>query len=351
MKTFSKWLDDLEPDMAASEAASHAISLRMDAVREAIRDATKKTSPDPEVVHQLRVATRRATAALGAFKPSLKRRVVRKLRQRLRRIRSTAGECRDWDIISTALLTGPPAPARHVDSLAFVIARLEKWRRAARLKVAGLGKQEDKLQRDAECLLNTIQDRSLYVEGCASGNTEADGGSQCRQANPPTLRDAAQHTLTDLIAAMREAAVCDLSDLHLLHQLRLASKRLRYAMEIFAACYGPAFRGELYSKIETIQQMLGDINDSSQIVRQLDSLSEKAKNLRKAGDPKADAIRSALAHLRDEHTAQLSHRHQQFLTWWNSVNSDALFASIAREMEGTQLQLHDAGAGVIRNRA
>ena len=35
-----------------------------------------------------------------------------------------------------------------------------------------------------------------------------------------------------------------------LHQLRITGKRLRYAVEVFAGCYGPPLRETLYPAVE-----------------------------------------------------------------------------------------------------
>ena len=53
---------------------------------------------DPEYVHQLRVATRRADAALRIFAPCLPGKVHKKARHRLRRLRQAAGAAHDWDV-------------------------------------------------------------------------------------------------------------------------------------------------------------------------------------------------------------------------------------------------------------
>jgi CHAD domain-containing protein len=45
-----------------------------------------------------------------------------------------------------------------------------------------------------------------------------------------------------------------------LHSLRLATKRLRYTLELFRPCYGPGFRQRLDS-LRRVQQLLGEIND------------------------------------------------------------------------------------------
>jgi CHAD domain-containing protein len=46
-----------------------------------------------------------------------------------------------------------------------------------------------------------------------------------------------------------------------LHELRLASKKLRYTLELFKGCYGPGL-GERLDALKKLQQMLGDINDT-----------------------------------------------------------------------------------------
>lgn len=46
-----------------------------------------------------------------------------------------------------------------------------------------------------------------------------------------------------------------------LHRLRLATKRLRYTLELFRDCYGPGLEVRLRA-LQEVQQALGDLNDS-----------------------------------------------------------------------------------------
>lgn len=46
-----------------------------------------------------------------------------------------------------------------------------------------------------------------------------------------------------------------------LHQLRLATKRLRYTLELFRPCYGRGLEDRL-ALLRTVQQRLGDVNDA-----------------------------------------------------------------------------------------
>ncbi|HLK64540.1 MAG TPA: CHAD domain-containing protein [Bryobacteraceae bacterium] len=47
-----------------------------------------------------------------------------------------------------------------------------------------------------------------------------------------------------------------------LHRLRLATKRLRYTLELFRPCYGPGMETRL-SELRALQQLLGEVNDSA----------------------------------------------------------------------------------------
>ena len=51
-----------------------------------------------------------------------------------------------------------------------------------------------------------------------------------------------------------------------LHRLRLATKRLRYTLELFRPCYGPGLETRL-AALRRIQQSLGDVNDSTAAIR------------------------------------------------------------------------------------
>jgi CHAD domain-containing protein len=75
--------------------------------------------------------------------------------------------------------------------------------------------------------------------------------------------DNARRKLPDLMRAYygqgRKLAGGDLSP-ELLHEFRLATKRLRYTVEMFRACYGPGLDNWL-TALREIQDHLGAIND------------------------------------------------------------------------------------------
>jgi CHAD domain-containing protein len=56
-----------------------------------------------------------------------------------------------------------------------------------------------------------------------------------------------------------------------MHALRLATKRLRYTLELFRPCYGPGL-GIRIKALREMQQSLGEINDTVAAERTLDAV-------------------------------------------------------------------------------
>ena len=62
-----------------------------------------------------------------------------------------------------------------------------------------------------------------------------------------------------------------------LHQFRIASKRFRYSLELFAPLYGPSLN-PLLGRIKSTQDLLGDVNDC-ETVREMISQYKGADGL------------------------------------------------------------------------
>src|SRR5712692_8244692 len=93
-----KWISDLKASTPLVDAARRVLTIRLEVVRDYLGLALREADKDPEYVHQLRVGTRRAGAAVEIFSLCLPDRVYTKARKQLRRIRRAAGAARDWDV-------------------------------------------------------------------------------------------------------------------------------------------------------------------------------------------------------------------------------------------------------------
>src|SRR5439155_22511507 len=96
------------------------------------------------------------------------------------------------------------------------------------------------------------------------------------------LIDVARPVLTQCLHDLDTAAARDVNDYQNLHQVRIAGKRLRYAMEVFVDCFAAPFRAEIYPRVEEMQEILGRANDSHVAAGRLESLREWLRTHRPA---------------------------------------------------------------------
>src|SRR5262249_41975403 len=128
-----------------------------------------------------------------------------------------------------------------------------------------------------------------------------------------TLVDLAQPLLADLLDGLDRAAAADLDDYANLHQVRIAGKRLRYAMEVFVDCFTRRFRDELYPAVEEMQDVLGRANDSHVAGQRLSDLRD---HLRAAHPDDWKRYRTGIEGLLHYHQRRLPEERKHFLDWW-----------------------------------
>lgn len=291
-----KWISDLGPDTSVTDAARRVLAARLEVVRDRLRLAVHESDQDVEHVHQLRVATRRAAAALEIFACCLSEKARKAARKHLRLVRRAAGAARDWDVfLQEAVLGMPRRPGRQQAGLDFLIgfAVAERTRAQAELVKASPHYPFDLERMLAETVV---------------GVHKPGGHPTIR-----TLRELAQPMLTAQIEGLDRAVTADLSDYRNLHQVRILGKQLRYAMEVFADCFAPPFRDELYPAIEEMQEILGRANDSHVAGQRLEDLCQRIQAIR-PGD--WDRYRLRLESLSKYHQDRLQQESVRFREWW-----------------------------------
>src|SRR4051794_10807466 len=101
----SKWITDLAGEVPLAAAARQVLKARLATVADRLPDALFRAEDNLEHVHQLRVGTRRAGAAIRIFQSCLSAKTHKAIRKTLRKIRRAAGQARDWDVFQVALAT------------------------------------------------------------------------------------------------------------------------------------------------------------------------------------------------------------------------------------------------------
>ena len=286
-----KWIHGLQPDMSQAHAARHVLSVRLEVVRDWLPKAAHDADGDPENVHQLRVSTRRADAALRIFRSCLPGRVYRHARA-IRAIRRAAGAARDWDVFLIDLRERskqlPPAELPGIDFLAGY----------------ALG-QRNGVQPELE----RVEDNQpeTFVEFILATLEEVRAPDDRAE-----LMSMARSLLSDLLGKLHEAAAGDLKDYDHLHQVRIAGKRLRYAVEVFAHCFGPSLRERVYLMIEEMQEVLGRANDSHVAVGRLTALRGRLKGWEGTWERLKPGVEGLLRF----HQRRLPQERRRFLKWW-----------------------------------
>src|SRR5262245_21087180 len=94
-----KWVQGVSRDDRTIDVAVRTLEGRLGAVLYFLPLAVEKADEDAEYVHQLRVWTRRATAALRLYEELLPRRRCLWLKKQLKRVRRAANNARDCDVL------------------------------------------------------------------------------------------------------------------------------------------------------------------------------------------------------------------------------------------------------------
>ena len=224
--------------------------LRFHFARMLAKEEGTRHGGDAEDLHDMRVATRRMRAAWRVFGTGFRPGRARRMKTHLREVGTRLGAVRDLDVLIDALLTYQADLSQaERDGLA---ALVESW---------------EAERDDARTLLVRELDSAAYrhwVAGCTEFVlTEGLG------AFPP-LSPTSPYRVRDMAGSRLWLAYEDVrayehtlrwADLATLHQLRISTKRLRYAIEFFREALGPD-AASIIPRVVALQDHLGYLHDA-----------------------------------------------------------------------------------------
>lgn len=236
-----KWLTEIQPGQPVSSGARHALALRFDGVLQYLPLAAERADEDVEYVHQLRVATRRARAAIRVFETLMGRKQRRWLNRQMRQLRRAANDARDLDVLLERVIDLP----QELDLTGRIelVGEIAQRRRKAQQPLRAAFEEFD---------LATFQ---RHLQRLGKSVRYRDKGDE------PSFAVAAQQSLRPLVERFFATASEDLSTPAALHQLRIAGKQVRYALELLAAAFATELRDAIYPEFEEVQRRLGIVND------------------------------------------------------------------------------------------
>lgn len=309
MSVVRQWRNWLVMDAGSApvgRVAARTIRARLDTVWAELTAAVADPG-DMESVHRLRVATRRTLAAFDAFADLLPEKRMAWFARRLREVRQVAGNARDLDVLTGRLAAGADAAADVRRKAAAARSRL----------VAMLAWQRD---------VSREPIRDVHERLVAAGWEERVADLLARiptGVRQPSFAEYARDRFGPLADRFFAKADRKLHDDDDVHRLRIAGKKLRYALEIFAPVFPQRDRARCQDALEKLQKTLGEFTDHA-------AAADRFRRLSREG--RTGLERDALDDLWRRESKQAAEARRSFVKWWNTARRRQLRRTIERSL-------------------
>jgi CHAD domain-containing protein len=301
---------DLVADDTMPEAARKILSFHFARMRK--REAGTREGLDAEELHDMRVAVRRMRAAWRVFDGTFKPGRTKPLRRRLRTLSDKLGAVRDLDV----LIEGLEAYCDGLDEeqRPGTEPLLELWRRQRETARRQLIEELD-----SRGYAGFVRDMDQFLS--AGANSAA---SVAVPTVPHRVRDRAPSLIWSAYESVRAyELVLPWADVETIHQLRIATKWLRYTLEFFGETLGRD-GAMLLARVVALQDYLGCFHDADVAAKLArDVLVALAGELTKV---EAEAIGSYL-HSRER---ELARRRRSLGPVWRAVDGAPFRRALGR---------------------
>jgi CHAD domain-containing protein len=272
---------------------------------------------DPEGVHDMRVLSRRLRSAMSDFKPYLGKANLPRIR--LAEIADSLGDVRDEDVALMALeelkVKAKGLAAEGIEMLADEARKRRKQARVA-LK-SGIRKPAvNDFRKQFLANLRTI----TLIAPKRNRRKKADENRSFRTIGAEIIKTR----LKEFSAAS--------SHLYLpfqikeLHELRILAKRLRYAVELFATCWGDELE-TIAKEIALLQTSLGELHDCDVWI---DNLGSRLRRTARKAETDEDNVklREGAAWLLKHFATERMEHYRDALARWQQWQADGFLAGV-----------------------
>jgi CHAD domain-containing protein len=287
-----------------------------------------KSVRDTVHVHQSRVASRRLRSGLKVCQDSFSTQSLKRWRKTLQRITKKLGPARDKDVLIDCL-----------DTIMMDLTEDQKhlWPGIKRLHIR-LIQGRQKLQPKVIKVIDELEKSNVLVRmaenlekkrlALKTSHTSLPSSQIVVQAKEYLGKRVCQcQAWTDSLNAS--------DDIEGHHRLRIAIKKMRYSLEIFA----PLFAGQLdpyVTQVKQWQTLLGDIHDCDVWSDQIDNFmtQEYDRTVFYFGfDGPFRQLRPGLDYLKQHWTQQRRSLFQDLLAYWQSLSEDRFWESLMLTLE------------------
>ena len=203
-----------------------------------------------EDIHDIRVSSRRIRSCLAIFNDYLPPKKNKSWQNEIKKITSAYGSVRDLDV--------------QIDLISHIIQTNQdvQIRRGLRRIKLRLSQKREKRQKSTQQITQSILDNTVLLEMEAWSESLLNNSFLENYKTPELFRHgyrSIQSRLDEFL--FYEVFIFDAARIEELHQMRIAAKRLRYALEIFSDLYD-AKTDFVLDITRQVQQYLGEIHDA-----------------------------------------------------------------------------------------
>ena len=307
-----KGIVGIECDEAATESVPRVLAPRLEEMcllRKAALDFK-----DPEGVHDMRVASRRLRSALRDFGPHLNKTKIAPSTKHLKEIADKLGEVRDHDVAIIALekLQKKANPEISSGLQRIIDDQKAKLDPARQELIQALNYQ--KLMELKRNFVRAIED-AIVPQAATTLTT-----SGATPKTGPSYKVYARSTLLKRLKELEtlSASLYEPQKVRPLHNMRIAAKHLRYALDLFAACWADQL-GVFSHQVAQMQSSLGEVHDCDLWIehfgKRLSRLQKKASSEPATSKDERDAMIWLLSHFSKLRTKHFRAALQRWHEW------------------------------------
>lgn len=260
----AKEITGLDCAASATDGVKLVLQTRFEEMFE-LREAALDWS-DIEGVHDMRVASRRLRSALRDFHSLMRKREFKNFGKELKKVADALGNVRDQDVAIAALEDLKNETAEH-EEIKRGIEKLIEERNVIRDK-ARIALTETITAGTLTLLREKLNEalRKAINEDKSQNRTFREAGNAIIKERQKEFLKLSRSIYTPF-------------DINPLHDLRIAAKRLRYAMELFSVCFGEEMNS-FAEEVSNMQGSLGELHDCDVWIEEMGNrLKRKSKVL------------------------------------------------------------------------
>lgn len=309
----------IKPDEGFCVYGSAILARQLDALsaeEEGVRQAE-----DIEFIHRMRVASRRLRAALPLFENCLPPKAYKKWLKQVRSITGALGAARDTDV------------QLHVLQDFRATAALPAWNPGLRRLDLRLTQKRRQLQLDVLTALDQFDESGTLVDLRARLAPSLERQGQVYLYTPFLYMRAYEALTTRMNEFLGYEGYIDKPEcVAELHAMRIAAKRLRYTLEIFA----PIYPGEMKTALQAVrkvQESLGDIHDCDVWGLYLPAFMQEEQAVMMQFYGHSRGYRRLVPGLQaflDERRAARDKEYTRFVTYWRKTREQGVWDEVLK---------------------